>query len=476
MPPNNVASTRGTHNAVAISRQRHKKREEIERRRKVKLLVALMCTVIAFTVAACLDASVPMPMHTSILTGQLWLDELLSGHPDRFRDQLGMAKQVFHRLSFELQAYSGLVSTKYVTSDEKLATFLHFARTGCNTRMLQERFQRSADTIHRYEIQRQLVMLKIFTQFRSIYTILRMLVGPFYKKYLHLPPDETPPEIKGNSKLYPYFRNCRGAIDGSHFHAWVLSECMARYRNRKGFIGQNVLAACNFSMLFVYILSGWEGSASDSLIYHYARERDFAVPAGKYYLADAGFPLCDALLTPYRAVRYHLKEWGTVRQRYVSDFEKLILLTSKNSRPKTPEELFNLRHSQARNVVERIFGVVKHRWSMFTRAPEYPIETQAMMIAAVGALHNFVKIHDDSDNADDLDGDDEGRTGQPEGSRSLGDFIETEPREVSTEELGIPHISDEEKARASARRDRIAKKMWEDYVAWLAARGEVPNA
>jgi hypothetical protein len=148
----------------------------------------------------------------------------------------------------------------------------------------------------------------------------------------------------------------------------------------------------------------------------------------------------------------------------------------KNSRPKTPEELFNLRHAQARNVVERIFGVVKRRWSMFTRAPEYPIETQAMMIAAVGSLHNFLKIHDDSDNADDLNEDDEGGISQREGSGSLGDFIDIEPREVSSEELGIPHVSDEEKARASARRDRIAKKMWEDYVALLATRGEVPNA
>lgn len=149
----------------------------------------------------------------------------------------------------------------------------------------------------------------------SIYSTLACLVGPFYTKHLHLPSNDTPPEIKKEPKFYPYFRNCRGAIDGSHFHAWVLLESMARYRNRKGFIGQNVLAACNFALLFVYILSGWEGSASDSQIYNYARGLDFAVPLGMYYLADAGFPLCDALMTPYRGVRYHLKEWGTSKQR-----------------------------------------------------------------------------------------------------------------------------------------------------------------
>ncbi|KAJ7440904.1 hypothetical protein FB451DRAFT_948420, partial [Mycena latifolia] len=50
----------------------------------------------------------PIPFHTSLLTGQQWLTELLAGHPERFRDQLGIGKQVFHRLSFELQAFSGL--------------------------------------------------------------------------------------------------------------------------------------------------------------------------------------------------------------------------------------------------------------------------------------------------------------------------------------------------------------------------------
>jgi hypothetical protein len=90
---------------------------------------------------------------------------------------------------------------------------------------------------------------------------------------------------------------------------------MASYRNRKGFIGQNVLVASNFAFLFVYILSGWEGSASDSQIFNYARERDFAVPRGMYYLADAGFPLCDVLMTPYGGVRYHLKERGISKQR-----------------------------------------------------------------------------------------------------------------------------------------------------------------
>jgi DDE superfamily endonuclease len=144
-----------------------------------------------------------------------------------------------------------------------------------------------------------------------------MLVGPyFYDKYVRSMPDETPLEIASNPKLYPYFKYCRGALDGSYFNAWVREEAMARHRTRKGLISKNVLAACDFDMKFTYILPGWEGSAADSTIFEYAREHDLAVPVGRYLLADAGFPLCDALMTPYRGVCYHLKEWARGNQRY----------------------------------------------------------------------------------------------------------------------------------------------------------------
>ena len=49
-------------------------------------------------------------------------------------------------------------------------------------------------------------------------------------------------------------------------------------------------------MFFVYVLSGWEGSAADARVYHATRIADFTIPDGKYYLVDAGFPLCNELL------------------------------------------------------------------------------------------------------------------------------------------------------------------------------------
>lgn len=79
-------------------------------------------------------------------------------------------------------------------------------------------------------------------------------------------------------------QNCIGAIDGTHIPATVVGREGASYRNRKGTISQNVLAVCNFVLEFIYVLSGWEGSAHDSRVLSDAmtrRTNNFQVPEGK---------------------------------------------------------------------------------------------------------------------------------------------------------------------------------------------------
>lgn len=135
---------------------------------------------------------------------------------------------------------------------------------------------------------------------------------PFYTANVSLPKvgDPCPPEIRNNSKFWPFFKDVLGAVDGSHIHCSPPAFLRGLCRNRKGFISQNCLFACSFAMRFVYSLCGWEGAATDALVYNDAKSSDFVVPEGKYYLADAGYPCCDTLLIPYRGVRYHLAEWG----------------------------------------------------------------------------------------------------------------------------------------------------------------------
>ena len=101
---------------------------------------------------------------------------------------------------------------------------------------------------------------------------------------------------------------------------------------------------------------------------------------GKYYLGDAGFMLKPQILTPYRGVRYHLKEYS---RRGLQD----------------SRELFNHRHSLLRNVIERIFGVMKKRFPIIARGtePHYDWHTMTNIILACCILHNFLRGVDSDD-------------------------------------------------------------------------------
>jgi hypothetical protein len=140
---------------------------------------------------------------------------------------------------------------------------------------------------------------------------------PFYNTFVRLPGRHAPipQQIRQNPKWFPYFSSILGAMDGTHIRCCPSTLDRHLMRDRKGQFTQNVLAVCGFDLCFHYILSGWDGCATDSLVYADARTSDLRIPSGRRYLADAGFGICDALLVPYRGVRYHLAEWGRADQR-----------------------------------------------------------------------------------------------------------------------------------------------------------------
>ncbi|XP_020242335.1 uncharacterized protein LOC109820589 isoform X1 [Asparagus officinalis] len=221
--------------------------------------------------------------------------------------------------------------------------------------------------------------------------------------------------------------NCIGAIDGSHFRVKVAKEDTRRYRGRKEFPTQNVLAACTFDLKFTYVLAGWEGSASDSRVLNNAliRQDKIFVPQGKYYLVDGGFMLRPGFLTPFRSTRYHLKEYST-RQ------------------PENPREVYNHHHSSLRNAIERAFGVLKKRFPILGNGtePHYPIKTQKDIIYACTILHNFLMGVDP----------DEG-------------LLEQVDQEVLNQMIDVEaHVNDnEEYRRGEILRQKIADDMWRDY-------------
>jgi DDE superfamily endonuclease len=84
---------------------------------------------------------------------------------------------------------------------------------------------------------------------------------------------------------------------------------------------------------------------------------------------------------------------GTCTITVISQFPTKIYHINHLVRPVNKEELFNLRHAQAQNVVEHIFGVLKHWFCILLIGPEYNPKIQARIVSALCTIHNFICIY-----------------------------------------------------------------------------------
>jgi hypothetical protein len=124
-----------------------------ERRRRLlrrinECVVLLVGILLTSTVGLLFSREEPEPYHTSILTGEGWVTELLHGHPERIRCELGVHQHVFLELIRELRRL-GHDRSKYVSLEEQLAIFLYMSVTGLTIRHVGEHLQQSNETISR---------------------------------------------------------------------------------------------------------------------------------------------------------------------------------------------------------------------------------------------------------------------------------------------------------------------------------------
>ncbi|MFQ6663787.1 hypothetical protein Gotur_031166 [Gossypium turneri] len=173
--------------------------------------------------------------------------------------------------------------------DEQVAMFLHIISHHLKNRVIKHHFSRSGETVSR--------------SFHNVLNAVIRLQDVLFKKAEPIAANSTYPR-------WQWFKNCLGALDGTHIKTRVPTVDKPRYRTRKGDIATNMLGVYTPNMHFVYVLPSWEG-----------------------YVAD-GRVLRDAI-----SRRHGLKGY----------------------QPSTPEEFFNMKHASARNVIERCFGLLKHR-------------------------------------------------------------------------------------------------------------------
>ncbi|KAI4357042.1 hypothetical protein L6164_001017 [Bauhinia variegata] len=65
-----------------------------------------------------------------------------------------------------------------------------------------------------------------------------------------------------------------------------------------------------------------------------------------------------------------------------------------------PVSGFNMKHSRARNIIERCFGILKARWGILRHPSWYPVRTHNQVIIACCLLHNLIMRSNDSDPLD----------------------------------------------------------------------------
>jgi len=126
--------------------------------------------------------------------------------------------------------------------------------------------------------------------YKAVYKVLCGLVQ-LHKKVVKLPLNYTLDKVADDPKRYPFFADCIGALNSTHLPVSIKGgyKRQAPWRSRKGGLTQNVLAAVDFKMNFIYVLAGWEGTAHNCRVIDLAKRKGFEAPLGRYYVADAGY-------------------------------------------------------------------------------------------------------------------------------------------------------------------------------------------
>lgn len=116
---------------------------------------ALLCRIAGLVIlglAECHELGISFidkqPCHTRPFSGEAYIQDLLKGHPGRFRENFRMQIPTFLRLCDNLQSV-GLNHSRWVSLEQQLGIFLFIVANKNGNRMAQEMFQHSGETIHR---------------------------------------------------------------------------------------------------------------------------------------------------------------------------------------------------------------------------------------------------------------------------------------------------------------------------------------
>jgi hypothetical protein len=193
----------------------------------------------------------------------------------------------FDNLHEALTINYGLQSTIGMSSIEYLAMFLCTVGGPQSIRQVENRFERSTETINR--------------KFNHVLNYLnRLTINNIEPKD---PQFSTVHSRLQEACFSPHFHGAIGAIDGTHTLVVVPSSVMIAHFGRYRETTQNVLAVCDFDMRFTFVVAGWPGSVHDTRVFNealvkYADKFPFS-PEGKKFGTTTLFVISATLLITF---------------------------------------------------------------------------------------------------------------------------------------------------------------------------------
>ncbi|RVW84970.1 hypothetical protein CK203_039527 [Vitis vinifera] len=154
------------------------------------------------------------PQRTSMLSGAQFVRDMIEGHPQTCYELFQMDKETFMNLCDHLKRHENLQDTRFVTVEEAVAMFLLIVGHNVRMRVVADVFQHSTETVAQpfKEVRRALCRLG------------KILICPNNMT------NEVSSYVASNPKYFPWFKDCIGAIDGTHISAWVPANRQTSFR------------------------------------------------------------------------------------------------------------------------------------------------------------------------------------------------------------------------------------------------------
>jgi hypothetical protein len=198
------------------------------------------------------------PTRTSTTSGMGFMLELFNT-PGECHRQLRMSTEIFFDLHGLLVYRYGLKESLHMSTIESLGILLFICGGNESISRVVNRFKHSSETISR--------------KFEDVLFALMDMAKDFIR-----PKDPNfhiiHKRITDDKRAYPYFKDCIGALDGTHIRVTLSPDEQVRYIGKTGIPTQNVLAVCDFDMRFTYVSTGQPGSMHDTSVLYNALSVD----------------------------------------------------------------------------------------------------------------------------------------------------------------------------------------------------------